>query len=58
MKEKTALFLFIIGCLLVLLALALKHYNVVNDYTLVYVGVVVESVSVVLYAYQKIKKKP
>ena len=56
MKEKVALYLFIFGCLLVILALILKQYDILNDYTLVYLGVIIESVSVLIYAYQKIKK--
>lgn len=56
MKEKVALYLFILGCLLVILGLILKQYDVLSDYTLVYLGVIIESVSVLLYTYQKIKK--
>ena len=56
MKEKVALYLFIIGCLLVISALLLKQYDVLSDYTLVYIGVIIESVSILLYTYQKIKK--
>ena len=57
MKEKAALYLFIFGCLVVLLALILKYYDIVNDYTLVFVGVIIESASVLVFAYQKINKK-
>ena len=56
MKEKAALYLFIFGCLVVLLALILKYVDIVTDYTLVFIGVIIESASVLVYAYQKIKK--
>lgn len=57
MKEKTAIYLFIFGCLLVLVALLLKYYEIVNDYTLVFVGISIESLSILLFAYQKIKNQ-
>jgi len=56
MNEKVAIYLFIIGCILVLLALTLKHYNIVDNYTLVFIGIIIESLSVLIFAYQKIKK--
>jgi len=56
MSEKTAIYLFIIGCVLVLLALVLKHYAIVDNYTLVFIGVVIESMSILVFAYHKIKK--
>jgi len=57
MNEKAALYLFIIGSALVLLTLILKNFGIVADYTLAYIGIILESLSVVLFAYQKIKKK-
>ena len=56
MKEKVAIYLFIIGCILVLLALILKHYTIVDNYTLVFIGIVIESMSILIFAYHKIKK--
>ena len=56
MKEKTALYLFILGCAIVLIALLLKYFDIVKDYTLVFVGIIIESISILLFAYQKIKK--
>jgi|GEM_PF-6518877 hypothetical protein len=56
MNEKVAIYLFIIGCVLVLLALTLKYYDIVDNYTLVFIGVIIESVSVLIFTYQKIKK--
>jgi len=56
MNEKVAIYLFLLGCVLVLLALTLKYYNIVDNYTLVFIGVIIESMSVLIFAYQKIKK--
>lgn len=56
MKEKIAIYLFIIGCVLVLLSLTLKYYDIVDNYTLVFIGIIIESMSVLIFAYQKIKK--
>ena len=56
MNEKVAIYLFIIGCVLVLISLTLKYYDIVDDYTLVFIGVIIESISVLIFAYQKIKK--
>ncbi|WP_188599500.1 hypothetical protein [Polaribacter pacificus] len=56
MNLKVTIYLFIAGCVLVLLALLLKYYEIVENYTLVFVGITIESLSILLYAYQKIKK--
>jgi len=56
MKIKTAIYLFIIGCVLVLLGLVLKQFNIIENYTVVFIGITVESLSILLYAYHKIKQ--
>lgn len=56
MNEKKAIYLFILGCLIVIIGLVLNEYEIVKDYTLVYVGIVIESASIFSYAYRKINK--
>jgi len=56
MKERTTIYLFILGCLVVIIALILKEYEIVKNYTLVYLGIVIESASILSFAYRKIKK--
>jgi|UniRef100_UPI0040481546 uncharacterized membrane protein len=56
MKIKTAIYLFIIGCVLVLLGLVLKQFDIIENYTVVFVGIILESLSILLYAYHKIKQ--